>query len=298
MATFARETVDTLDRFHDAIRNVEETYRILSRYSIDAWYRGVSDSGHGLVPAAMRSESGISGNNESDVHTRFKIESEHMIGDSCRDSWDYPYQMQHHGIPARLPDWTESWRIATFFALYRIDRSDFHDSSAEPALWVLNPILLNTMRDQEGIGRESNRIGLYGAGEKMPFDYYESISGNDDCDPRIPMAILPPRTFPRVVNQKGCFTFHGWEGEPIETIATRNGGNEIARQIVIERKLADKLARLLELNQMEQIVFPDLSGVSDGVKRTFGIGFRKSSDAGLQERESGFKVQTEREPSS
>ncbi|HEY3385690.1 MAG TPA: FRG domain-containing protein, partial [Saprospiraceae bacterium] len=111
----------------------------------EVYYRGHSRVDYQLLPGLARLENlpkqqKLEGddllNFESRLASGFMQYGNHLISQH-RGSWDPLYLMQHHGLPTRLLDWTESLMTALYFAV--CDAKE--DSDA--AVWVLDPYALN-----------------------------------------------------------------------------------------------------------------------------------------------------------
>lgn len=81
------------------------------------WFRGQPETTetYHLEPAIFRkykNSSTLYDENSMFTHAKLRLAS---YRDICRDDFDWLCLMQHHGIPTRIMDWSESSMIALFF---------------------------------------------------------------------------------------------------------------------------------------------------------------------------------------
>src|SRR5437899_71081 len=103
------------------------------------YFRGHSDGNWSLVPGLARLRRAyLDGMGlpavEENLYFGFVTGAGELLPHE-NDSWANLFTMQHHGLPTRLLDWSESFAIALFFAL--------REPARTPAVWVLNPFRLN-----------------------------------------------------------------------------------------------------------------------------------------------------------
>lgn len=158
-----------------------------------------------------------------------------------RSSWDVVFAMQHHGIPTRLLDWSETFSVALHFALT--------NAVGDAAIWIMNPFWLNG----EAIGRSQIMTA-----SEITVDYEACFAlGTTTFAPQA-VAIYPPRRNPRVLRQRGAFTLHGNMDKGLDQLFPN-----AVRKVVLPKAAHDGARQFLELaGATEFSLFPDLDGLS------------------------------------
>ena len=102
--------------------------------SLSYWYRGQSNEDWSLLPGLARELDGLK--REWDLIAKFKQNASLLLTPVPRNDWEWLTIMQHHRVPTRLLDWTESPLVALYFAVTPTNCFD-------AALWILEPTVLN-----------------------------------------------------------------------------------------------------------------------------------------------------------
>ncbi len=160
--------------------------------------------------------------------------------------------MQHHGLPTRLLDWTESALIGLYFAL---DGDDANDSEASAALWAMDPIGLN----QASKWAAEHRADIPGFDDDSDLNSYlpsQVGRGNLGLEP---IAAIAARNNARIQVQQGVFTIHHKNLEPL------NDGSRLKhiwRYIVPGDVILNLRQDLEMLNLTRLSLFPELANVA------------------------------------
>jgi hypothetical protein len=166
------------------------------------------------------------------------------------DSWDVLFLMQHHGLPTRLLDWTESFAIALFFALAGVRE--------RPCIWILNPYLVN----KHGLNSEEildtpdleHSYNDYFLRRTIPF-------------PAAVLALRPRRHVRRIGQQLSAFTLHRDLGRTLDKLYP-----DAVTKLAIPANAIPEAWEFLDLTGIsEYTLFPDLDGLARHMKRDYGL---------------------------
>lgn len=211
------------------------------------WFRGHGRANWKLVPALGRRRAWAAA--EQNLIKRFKQNAVGLMDHAPVHEWDWLFLMQHHRLPTRLLDWSESPLVGLYFAVCeaRHDRMN-------GALWCLNPIKLNKVA---GISF-SNDFEIPAFGDPVLDNNLPSRIVQEAQSDRPPVAGLASRSNERIYAQMGVFTITHRKHLPIEKTA-----GEVAYKLIIPASAKRRLRReLTHLRITHLSLFPELENVS------------------------------------
>jgi hypothetical protein len=231
-----------------------DALRTWSTATKPTWFRGQCDKDWDLVPSLFRRPAGITA--ERAIIKVFKQQSRPYLTERPTSEWEWLFLMQHHRLPTRLLDWSQSPLVALYFALF--DKDAKHESK-DAALWVLDPIELNRSAGH----RRLFELELLAFDVDDILDSYLPNEVNPNA-PANPVAAIGPRNSPRMVAQTGTFTITHAEPLAIQNVGA---GSHVWRLVIPAAAKPTLREELGLLGITEDLLFPDLDRVADAAMR-------------------------------
>jgi len=229
-----------------------------AEWYLQPWFRGHGDTRWKLEPTLfrMRAVHGIGAEHysEAELLDMFKRRARRYLDHSPGDEWEWLFEMQHHGLPTRLLDWTESYLVALYFAV-RDARGD-----ADACVWIANPWWLG----KQALGD----FELPSAGEASVAAWRPGGPASERPAPAV--AILPVHSSARIQAQRGVFTIHGSNRTSLDELAASAGKKGCLRRLVIDKRdVVDVRLQLSRAGVTESVIFPELPGLCRELRAFF-----------------------------
>lgn len=176
--------------------------------------------------------------------------------------WELMVVAEHHGLPTRLLDWTQSPLVAAHFATLQ------GEAGRDRVVWQLDwramhrafglPEVVFLIDDLES---ELKRRGI-----QSPWDFLQSNSKLDS----FVCLFEPPAVTDRLAVQSGAFTLSSSKEETLDGMLAKAGLSDALVQFVIPAARVDYFRDQLDLCTVdERRLFPGLDGIAAGLKRYY-----------------------------
>ena len=239
---------------------------------------------------------------EKDILQRFKSRAHHYLKSPPVDDAQIEWLsiVRHYGGPTRLLDFTNSFYIASFFAM--------EPSTKDASVWAINNELLARMAIKKGhIKPEYGNY--YPNGNLLALPLAESFVKDSKQNIDLVLCVAPPRLNERLAAQQGVFLFPCNSGEtfegnlckmfdlPFSTLKSENAtavdkiSSDIEQQfqtLVVKIKLprswhSEALYDLFSMNIDYASLFPDLEGFAKSLYFTGRVRERRQQGNNLAE---------------
>jgi hypothetical protein len=248
--------IRSLSHFVESLEEQLEAWQAATHGPIEPVFRGQANAAWELVPALLRS-----GPYERLVEDRLLREFQRGARPFLRQPPMGRLQWmalgQHHGLPTRLLDWSESALVALFFAIQEhhcIDGAPRVERTEDACVWMLNRARLHARHALP------EQIVLVDAAEReWPANLRALIEGESDGA----LVFATAHVSARMPVQKATFTLFGRRADELEKL---RHDPMLMCQYRISRQLVPMLTRALELAGITRsTLFPDLDGVAGEV---------------------------------
>jgi hypothetical protein len=236
------------------ISDLIEVVKLLNqKFYGQIWWRGQGDISWKLAASVFRQNR--STNYEYNIISRFiaKAPSRMTNTPGQGEYFNWLLLMQHHGLPTRLLDWTESPLFACFFAV----EDDEKTKDTDAAIFALSPYKLN-------LSQTSGYEGLLLPTYESVLATYKNAFNPDIPDSQNIFAVFPNETTIRAMVQLSCFTIHG-SGLIIDQLEERG---EFLRKFRIPKENKKCLQEQIKhLGVRKSNLFPDLDHLSSELRQ-------------------------------
>jgi len=213
------------------------------------WFRGQSKSEWPLVPKLLR---GAVPHSETYLISHFKQNATLLLQQRPKNDFEWLFLMQHHSMPTRLLDWTESPLVALYFAVTK-------NLTDEGALWVLLPTLLNEKSNY----RPDYPLEIPPFEEEDMHSYLPKTVAGEHRSRLFPMAAIAPRNNSRMQSQQGVFTISHRENTPIEDVGAVGAARDHVWRFTIAPAVKTTLSLELKILGISRFqLFPELDSLS------------------------------------
>lgn len=208
------------------------------------WYRGQTNAAWLLTSSIARHARADA---ELTLFKRFKQNALQFMLQRPADDWEWLFVMQHHQLPTRLMDWTESPLVALYFAV-----EDDAQADQPAALWSLCPFELNQATGF--VASHDHEIPAFGDDDFLDA-YLPTYAGRMNLGA---MGAIGMRNNLRIQAQQGVFTVSRDHAIPLD-----EGDPPHLWKYIVPADAKQSIRRELSLLNIGRLaLFPELTNVA------------------------------------
>jgi len=268
--------IHTLDEFTSEVKNLISKSKNGFNTTTLPWFRGQSDEKWELTPSIYRMNG--KGAQEREMIRDFILNNNFKKQKNNNTNLELLFLMQHHGMPTRLLDWSESFLIALYFAVMNF-RNESNSAVWAFFPWELNEVVLPNIK------------GFNNGDRTVPTSLDKRLKGYEinplkfdrQVKEEYPLAIRPLRTSDRITAQKGMFTIHGFKRDSLNTMVKELNSKNI-KQIDLIKIIISGKAKLSILKELyisgitHSLIFPELEGICQEISFRYSDEFTGFND--------------------
>lgn len=247
----------------------EQEYRAdIRRNRSEFVYRGMPNASFRLETSLRRNCKELQAKLEPAIlknFAKYAVMEDPKVYDNV---WRQMILGQHHGLPTRLLDWTQSALVALHFAVTEdnLEKMDKRDS----LVWRIDVKELHShLPEKYRLVADKYEADIFSV--DMLREICETVAEYDrDMGNSAMLVLEPPSISARIVNQYSFFSVTPMGMENMEAFLDENTGNTV--KFIIDKSLRWRIRDMLDtLNMSERIVYPGLDGLSKWIARHYFV---------------------------
>lgn len=254
----ARQEEDSSKLRIDSVNSLVSVLSALTAGGGERWYRGHRDETWLLEASTFR--PGAQQHDERGMLARFRQEAAAAGLQFAFDEWGWITFAQHHGLPTRLLDWSQSPLVALYFAAEETPTNEPNGVEPDGAFFALDPHQLNV----EAGDNDGGHPRLLAELETRMKDY---LPGEDSKNKVRPRSVVAPMTFDRIRFQSGTFTVEQKSDVPGSKEPLRSSASVTEFLVPAESKRNIR-EELEALGFNEMTIYRDLDRIAARIKGT------------------------------
>ena len=251
-----------------AIKKIQNLLDLISRFTVAVRrepaivWRGQTSSEWGLTPSLFRSEPKWKGwswlSKEQSLLRYFEKSNRGWVQEHYAQGFIERLTLaQHHRLPTRLLDWTESPLIALFFAC--ADVVEPRAEKGDGAVWRLQTNAVRFELNDEK--QERFKLDDGSLAPAIPENTPQGLNGGYDA-----FLFYPQRIHARQVSQLAAYTVHPNPNRTADFAESHGPNDQLTKYIIPKEMKGEALAELWSLGFRYESLFPDPEGAAKGAQ--------------------------------